>query len=132
MFETIETQQAKRAAIGFAVLVAVLMGLVIFVSEFGHRSPTRLTALDTNDTIDGQSILSEVRRMPQNIYGYAGLPGLAKNVGTAAKWSEDEWRVAINAVNELRQKNDESSRAAGDGLQNGLWQPPQEIRSNPD
>lgn len=64
-------------------------------------------------------------------YGFAGLPGLAKNVGAAAKWSEDEWRVAINTVKELRQK-DEENRATRSENPNGVWQPPEEIRGNRD
>jgi hypothetical protein len=73
-------------------------------------------------------MLAEVRNMPQNSYGSAG--GMARNVAAAAKWSEEEWTVAINAVSELRQKNGKNEAARQDKL-DGDWQPPEEIQGNP-
>lgn len=127
MIENIDIDARKRAAVGVAALVAVLVGLSIIASEFGRRSTAQL-ATNYSDGLNAEAMLAEVRNMPQNIYGYAG--GMARNVAAAAKWSEEEWTVAINAVSELRQKSEKNEAAREDNF-NGAWQPPEEIRGNP-
>lgn len=127
MIENIDIDAHKRAAVGVAALVAVIVGLSIVASEFGRRSTAQL-ANYSDGALNAEGVLAEVRNMPQNIYGYAG--GMARNVAAAAKWSEEEWTVAINAVSELRQKN-EKNNAAREDNSNGAWQPPEEIRGNP-
>ena len=42
MIEHIDMDARKRAAVGVAVLVAVLVGLSIIASEFGRRSTAQL------------------------------------------------------------------------------------------
>lgn len=128
MIENIDMDARKRAAVGVAALVAVLVGLSIVTSEFGRRSTAQLATNYSDSALNAEGMLAEVRNMPQNIYGYAG--GMARNVAAAAKWSEEEWTVAINAVSELRQKNGKNEAARQDDF-NGTWQPPEEIRGNP-
>ena len=126
MIENIDIDARKRAAVGVAALVAVLVGLSIIAAEFGRRSTAQL-ANYSDGSLNTEAMLAEVRNMPQNIYGYAG--GMARNVAAAAKWSEQEWTVAINAVSELRQKNERNETAREDNS-NGAWQAPEEIRGN--
>ncbi|MBG0798636.1 hypothetical protein IYX23_13250 [Methylocystis sp. L43] len=128
MIENIDMDARKRAAVGVAALVGVLVGLSILTSEFGRRSTAQLGTNYSDGALNAEGMLAEVRNMPQNIYGYAG--GMARNVAAAAKWSEEEWTVAINAVSELRQKNEKNNVARQDDS-NGAWQPPEEIRGNP-
>jgi hypothetical protein len=128
MIENIDMDARKRAAVGVAVLVGVLVGLSIIASEFGRRSTAQLATNYSDGALNAEGMLAEVRNMPQNIYGYAG--GMARNVAAAAKWSEEEWTIAINAVSELRQKNGKNEAARQDNF-NGDWQPPEEIRGNP-
>jgi hypothetical protein len=127
MIENIDIDARKRAAVGVAALVAVLVGLSIIAAEFGRRSTAQLATNYSDGSLNTEAMLAEVRNMPQNIYGYAG--GMARNVAAAAKWSEQEWTVAINAVSELRQKNERNETAREDNS-NGAWQPPEEIRGN--
>lgn len=129
MIEKIEKTEAKRATLGLAALIAVLAGLSMFVSEFGRRSTAQLTATGASGTAGGQTLLSEIWNMPANIYEFGGARGMARKVVEAAKWSDEEWRTAINAVNELRQENGKS-KARSDRNWNGVWRPPEEIGGN--
>ncbi len=128
MIENIDIDARNRVTVGVAVLVGVLFGLSIIASEYGRRSTAQLATNYSDGALNAEAMLAEVRNMPQNIYGYAG--GMARNVAAAAKWSEEEWTVAINAVSELRQKNGKDEAARQDDF-NGDWQPPEEIRGSP-
>ncbi|RTL79511.1 MAG: hypothetical protein EKK29_21030 [Hyphomicrobiales bacterium] len=141
----------NRHWVGVAALAMAVIGIGL-IGNMGFRRPietlsqissdqARQPGSAANPDFISEHFISALRRLPQNVYGYAqrGAQSLNdplqdKSQGSIASesrnWTEEEWRLASAAVTAYRKGGREAlSSAASSDI---IWQPPEEItKMNP-
>lgn len=136
--------QINRHLVGVSALALTIMGLGVFANTSFNRPAESLAQLTTQRVAqpatatesDLTALLSQLKEIPKNAFGYA-QPGkqaenaLADNPSAASEarnWNEEEWRLASAAVAAYRRGGEKalSSLSSSDMV----WQPPEEIANH--
>ncbi len=138
--------QINHHVVGLAALTLAIVGVGIAGDTMFQNHPeslaqTNLPAVENSAVSTPQQILSQLRQIPQNAFGYAQPNGKEQNAvlsdeprgseaSEAKNWTEEEWRLANAAVTAFRK----GGKKALDPVASSdiVWQPPEEIAKKKD